>query len=69
MDSQIAAAGAETAQLLSEPYAARILALSVSTLRRARRNGNGPRVVHTSQRRVANRIVDLKEWAESRVRG
>jgi predicted DNA-binding transcriptional regulator AlpA len=55
--------------VVSENEAARLLSVSVSTLRRLRRRGLAPRVVFLSERRLGYRIGDLEQWLEARASG
>lgn len=52
----------------SEKQAAKLLNLSPKTLQKYRIIGGGPRFVHVSARCVRYRLVDLREWQESRLR-
>jgi predicted DNA-binding transcriptional regulator AlpA len=42
--------------------------LSFATVQRMIARGEGPRTIRLSLRRVGVRIIDLKEWQQSRVR-
>lgn len=52
--------------VITEAEAARALSLSLSTLRRLRKAGQGPRCVRLSARRLGYRRDDLAAWLEAR---
>ena len=54
--------------LLLPREAAHIVRLAVSTLAKKRRNGQGPRYVLLSNRRVAYRMSSLQAWLAERER-
>ena len=57
-----------TDPLLLPPEAAPIVRLAVSTLAKKRRNGQGPRYVMLSNRRVGYRLSALQAWLAERER-
>lgn len=60
-------------RVITEAEAARMVGLSVPTLRRMRydekRENRGPRHVRLSERRIGYRLFDLDAWLERRVSG
>jgi hypothetical protein len=54
--------------LIDEKLAARFLHLSVRTLQAFRQRGYGPPYIAVSPRCVRYRRIDLREWAEARLR-
>ncbi len=54
--------------LIGEKAAAAFLGLKDRTLQKFRQVGGGPRYIRLSSRCLRYRRVDLREWAEARVR-
>ena len=54
--------------LINEKAAAVFLGLTDRTLQKFRQMGGGPRYIRLSSRCLRYRRVDLREWAEARVR-
>ena len=48
--------------VLTEAQAARLLGVSVFTLRRMRKGGTGPKVLQLSDRRIGYRKASLEAW-------
>ena len=55
-------------RVLSERDAAAYVDLSVSSLRKFRAEGGGPRYIKKTDRSIGYRVRDLDTWIESRVR-
>jgi hypothetical protein len=58
--------GLDRLQVVSEAEAARLLNLSVDTLRRRGSDGTGPIRINLSARRVGYRLGDLAAWLDQR---
>ena len=54
--------------LINEKEAGDFLGLSDRAMQKMRQTGGGPRYVHISSRCLRYRRVDLRIWAESRIR-
>ena len=54
--------------LINEKEAGAFLGLSDRAMQKMRQTGGGPRYVHISSRCLRYRRIDLKAWAESRIR-
>ena len=54
--------------LIDEKVAGGFLGLSDRAMQKMRQTGGGPRYVHISSRCLRYRRVDLRTWAESRIR-
>lgn len=52
----------------NEKQAAKLLGLSPKTLQKLRIVGGGPKYVFVSARCIRYRLMDLREWQESRLR-
>jgi predicted DNA-binding transcriptional regulator AlpA len=52
--------------IVTEAEAATMLRLSARTLQRLRLDGNGPRWIRLTGRRLGYAIADLQEWVRSR---
>jgi predicted DNA-binding transcriptional regulator AlpA len=52
-------------RLLSRRQLAELTGLSVDTLGRMARRGNGPPVTRISERRVGYRLLDLRLWLDA----
>lgn len=55
-----------TSPLLTEKGLSRWLGISLPSLQRLRANGNGPRFVRLSERRIAYRRTDVEDWLDAR---
>ena len=55
--------------VFTDPETAKMLSLSVPTLRRMRAEGTAPRHVRLGARRIGYRIADIEAWLSSRVSG
>ena len=53
-------------KLLTEKALSAWLGISLPNLQRLRTNGNGPRFVKLSERRIAYRRADVEDWLERR---
>lgn len=56
----------DLSRIATEHEAARLLGLSVTTLRRLRASGSGPPVCRLSVKRLGYRIGDLDRWVSER---
>ncbi len=54
--------------LINEKEAGDFLGLSDRAMQKMRQTGGGPRYIHISSRCLRYRRIDLKAWAESRMR-
>ena len=54
--------------LINEKEAGDFLGLSDRAMQKMRQTGGGPRYVHISSRCLRYRRIDLRTWAESRIR-
>ena len=55
-------------RLINEMAAADFVGLTYRTMQGYRQKGGGPRFVHVSSRCVRYRRIDLKQWADARLR-
>jgi predicted DNA-binding transcriptional regulator AlpA len=58
----------EDQRVLTVIEAARLIGVSLATLKRIFADGGGPPIVQISKRRVGIRVSDLRRWLDSRVR-
>jgi predicted DNA-binding transcriptional regulator AlpA len=61
-----AQAMAEDEDLMTEEQVAKLLTVSVSTVKRLRVSGEGPRSIRISKRVVRSRRQDVLEWMRQR---
>jgi predicted DNA-binding transcriptional regulator AlpA len=52
--------------VISKMEASKLINLSTDTLERMQRNGNGPKQVKLSERRVGYRMRDIRTWLNER---
>jgi predicted DNA-binding transcriptional regulator AlpA len=52
-------------RVIAEHAAAAMMGISLPTLRRRVRAGNGPPVIRLSERRIGYRLRDLRKWLDA----